>query len=142
MKKVTDLMKNNVFMPYLKGIIPSIIVSTSFIILALIGVWFPLVLGGYLVYAAINAYQKNITPKTYLKNSMIMIITITVFVWLYHYAGGYGLAGLLIAVLIVSGVLIYKRRRLILELVRLWEKTFLGMTMEERVEKKKQEMKK
>lgn len=131
-------MKNSPFLPFLRGIIPNIVVTALFIVLLLFGVPFALLLMVYCAYLALRSYYDRKTPVQYLKSMLVLLLSIVAMVWIYYFTGGYGILGLVLGVLIVAGILVYRRRKLILTLVRLWEKTFLGSTMEERLEKKRE----
>lgn len=136
-----DVVKTKNFLPLLSGVVAPIL--TSFIVILFLWFGLPLwfVLSLLAIHYGLKAHEKKETVAQYIKNFMVLLVSLTAIIWIYHYTGMYGVYGLLAGVLLVTGILLYKRRALILSLVQLWEKTFLGETMEERIEKKKTKMK-
>lgn len=137
MKDTDKALASKNFLPLLKNVVLPISFSLAVIILLILGIKFYIVLIIMILWSAFTHYYEHKTPVQYLKDSWWLLFSITIITWIYYLFGGYGLVGLLFSVLFVAGIMLYRRRKLVLSLVQLWEKTFLGETMEERIERRR-----
>lgn len=132
-----EIIRKKNFLPLLKGVVVPIASTIVVIVFLLLGVPIYIVLALYSLWSAFTHFFDGKKPKEYLNDSFVLLSTLVLISWIYFIAGGYGLIGLAFALLSVTGLILYRRKNLIISLVQLWEKTFLGETMEERLDRKR-----
>lgn len=133
---MTILDKNRSLMPYLTGALPNIAIWLAVFALYFIGVPIPSVLCLLCIYYGVRSFYEKKPAWQYLYAQLLLIGTIVFIMWLYFYAGAWGLWGLVLSALIVAGITVYRRRKLIAQLCGLWEENFLGENMDERRKRK------
>jgi len=121
----------------LKGSLPGL--ATSFVILLLILLFNPsftflvLLVTGFLISKAL--YQKR--PINEAAGGILgVLIVLAVIKIFYTFFGSAGLWSLLAVVFFLAGVILWRARKQYLEVIRSIEKSYFGMTAEERKEYK------
>lgn len=97
------------------------------------------VAAGVMLIANVVIYIWN--PKMSLREFWLQQLYTLIFLlfvyYLYYFFGGYGIIALIGITFITAGIIVWRRWKLIKPMLQWWEKSYLGMTSEERQARRK-----